>query len=416
MSGAMRTVWRRVGFAVWCIVAASLLCEIVLQLAPRLFPVEVQKLLAARTRSRLQLANIKREYECEDIRFCKPKPHAMIHRIRQDEVGFPNRPGRYSSTEKFSIVTLGDSFTHGNKHRYSYPRALEKYSRLSVLNLGLVGAPPQIAYEALKRYGLRKHPDIVILGIFHGNDFQDMILYEKRLQLGESYMTPERVDPPPFALDSTLFSWMLYHSNLLSVFYKTGSLLVDDIYRDSTRRLQRRVEWLVRADSGGSESDPAVKFAEVVINGRHCGEMKHPIPIGLPFDDDSYLFVDLARIIEEINQLTVSARAELLVLLFPTGPALYYPFVSERGRADKAFALVDWEYRQISQNVRRICTSLGAHFLDLRGELQRELESAEEPPQIYDGEFGGHFNPKGNDLIGRLVAHHLVGFGLVEAR
>lgn len=413
---AAKRAWRRLGFAAWCVFLAAILSEIVLQIAPRAFPVHVQKLLAPRTRLRLELVNLRREYACEDVRFCKPQPHATIHDLRQDENGFPNRPGRYTDEDRFSIVAIGDSFTHGNTHRESYPRALERHTGRSVLNLGLVGASPQMAYEALVRYGLRKRPDIVVLGVFHGNDFQDMMLYAKRLQLGEPYLRPEAADAPTPSLFETPASWVLHNSNFVSVSYKLGSILIDAFTVGAYGQLGNRLDWLKRAHGVEGDAEPRVRYFDVMIGGRKYGAMKHPLPVELPFDDDSRLFVDLGEIIEAIETVTASVEAELLVVLFPTGAALYSEFVSGEEAEDAVIQRVLWEYEQVTRNLRRLCSSLDVAFLDLRDGLVNELANASPTPQIFDGKFGGHFNPTGNDWIGRLVAEHLSAIGMLEGR
>jgi len=405
---------RWLGFVAWFVVMAGLLSELVLQLAPRALPVHVQKLLAPRTRLRLELVNLRREYECEDLRFCKPLPHATIHDIPQDENGFPNPPGRYTSEEHFSIVALGDSFTHGNTHRESYPQALERHSGRSVLNLGLVGASPQMAYEALVRYGVSKRPEVVILGIFHGNDFKDLMVYSKRMQLGERYLRPEAAGAPAPSLFDDPGAWALYNSNVASVGYKLGSILGDSFHIGAYQKLQNQLGWLKRAhglENGESGGKPRVKFFDVVIGGKVYGKMKHPIPVELPLDDDSPLFAEMGEVIEAVEAASASIDAELLVLLFPTATALYAALVSEEDRDDAVIRRLLWEYDQVTRHLSQICSSLDVGYLDLRAELIRELASTPEIPQIFDGKFGGHLNPVGNDRIGRLVARHLESTG-----
>jgi hypothetical protein len=271
-----------------------------------------------------------------------------------------------------------------------------------------------MAYEALVRYGVPKRPELVILGIFHGNDFQDMLLYSKRLQLREPYVRPEAVDAPIPALLSDPSAWVLYNSNVASAGYKLGAILVDAVNVGVYGQLQHRLGWLQRAHGLESGEAPRVKYFDVVIGGREYGAMKHPIPVELPFDDDSPLFGELGEIVAAVKTVTDSIEAELLVLLLPTSTVLYSGFVSEQDAADAVIERVIWEYGQVTQNLRRLCSALDVDYLDLRDGLARELVTANPLPQLFDGPFGGHFNPIGNDWIGRLVAEHLESMAPID--
>lgn len=86
--------------------------------------------------------------------------------LRDREFGF-KKPKKV-----YRILTLGDSYTFGWMEALedSYPKILERllnhYSRqkYEVINAGIYGYNTEQEYEFLKKYGIKYHPDLVILG------------------------------------------------------------------------------------------------------------------------------------------------------------------------------------------------------------------------------------------------------------
>jgi len=96
------------------------------------------------------------------------------HGLRSPEI----RPKRKDTTR---ILCIGDSFTmgHGVNERNSYPRQLEdilnKYSeekKYEVINAGVINYNIENYLLYFKHYGLKLEPDIIIIGLFIGNDLK----------------------------------------------------------------------------------------------------------------------------------------------------------------------------------------------------------------------------------------------------
>lgn len=74
------------------------------------------------------------------------------------------------------ILFLGDSqtFGHGVAAEDSYPKLTAGYSGYETINGGCVGWGPDQSLLFLKSYGMKYSPDVVIFGLYTGNDFQDL--------------------------------------------------------------------------------------------------------------------------------------------------------------------------------------------------------------------------------------------------
>jgi hypothetical protein len=91
---------------------------------------------------------------------------------RDDEVQIPKPAG------VFRILMIGDSFTIGAnvEQAEAYPQVLEALlnqpgqPKIEVVNAGVGGWSPFQYAEFLKHYGARYEPDLVLVGLFVGND------------------------------------------------------------------------------------------------------------------------------------------------------------------------------------------------------------------------------------------------------
>jgi len=85
--------------------------------------------------------------------------------------------------ETFRIACLGDSYTASTTagEHDAYPAALERYLRSNgmpqaeTMNMGVFGYDTTQEAEFYHRFGKQYHPDLVVLGIYLGNDINDNI-------------------------------------------------------------------------------------------------------------------------------------------------------------------------------------------------------------------------------------------------
>ena len=134
------------------------------------------------------------------------------------------------------VLVLGNSFTFGVGARddETYPVQLEGILRsrgrpAQVLNAGAPGFGVPDAVAWLERWGWSLEPDLVVLGVFLGNDLQDAAADGPRAVLvgGQLRMRGQKT--------SNLSRWLNYHSHLY-VLLKTSAL------GKMTRRLRGRPE------------------------------------------------------------------------------------------------------------------------------------------------------------------------------
>jgi lysophospholipase L1-like esterase len=103
--------------------------------------------------------------------------NANLHGHRSEEVSLFKEP------DVFRILVLGDSFTVGaSVHQHeSYPAQLQRMlerttqQRIEVINTAVGGWGPFQYAQYFAHYGLEFSPDMVIVGLFVGNDISDAV-------------------------------------------------------------------------------------------------------------------------------------------------------------------------------------------------------------------------------------------------
>lgn len=130
-------------------------------------------------------------YEPDDVLLFKLRPHAIKIRetdgagpvinainskgIRDFEYGYEKPPGVKR------VIVIGDSFVQGDVIQFNktlpkvMERELNKNSSYEVLNFGTVAYSPDQEYFLLMNEGMKYHPDTVVLAVYAGNDFNDLI-------------------------------------------------------------------------------------------------------------------------------------------------------------------------------------------------------------------------------------------------
>lgn len=95
-----------------------------------------------------------------------------------NSLGYRDREFQAKKGDKKRILFLGDSFVLGRDVGFSesIPKVLERMMGESceVYNMGVESYGPDQSLIALEKEGLKYKPDVVILGIFAANDFNDV--------------------------------------------------------------------------------------------------------------------------------------------------------------------------------------------------------------------------------------------------
>lgn len=109
-----------------------------------------------------------------------------------NSLGFRDRE-HPSSSNSFRVVVLGDSYSMGFRVRQEdlYATILDQTPGMDVVNLGITGYGTDQELLALKEYGLRYKPDLVILQFFSSNDVYESSQSETYGR-NKPYFTDER--------------------------------------------------------------------------------------------------------------------------------------------------------------------------------------------------------------------------------
>lgn len=105
------------------------------------------------------------------------------HRIRTNSDGLrEDIDYELDRGDNFRILAVGDSFVfgYGVESNETFVKLLERKlkeenEKVQVINLGVPGSGPSHYYKRLEHKGLKYNPDLVILGLFVGNDFNTVI-------------------------------------------------------------------------------------------------------------------------------------------------------------------------------------------------------------------------------------------------
>ena len=130
-------------------------------------------------------------YEPDDTLLFKLRPNAI--KIRQTDGAGPvvnaiNSKGIRDYEYPYEkppgikrVIVIGDSFVQGDVIQFNktlpkvIERELNKNGSYQVLNFGTVAYSPDQEYFLLINEGMKYHPDIVVLAVFAGNDFNDLV-------------------------------------------------------------------------------------------------------------------------------------------------------------------------------------------------------------------------------------------------
>jgi SGNH hydrolase-like domain, acetyltransferase AlgX len=95
----------------------------------------------------------------------------------------------------YRILVVSDSFGWAGGQEGNYTAVLERqlenhygYHRIDIINAGYPMTHTAEQLVMLKKYGLQYHPDLLILGVFVGNDFIDGNPNRKRIVVNDLYI------------------------------------------------------------------------------------------------------------------------------------------------------------------------------------------------------------------------------------
>ncbi|MEX2150318.1 MAG: hypothetical protein WD793_08875 [Steroidobacteraceae bacterium] len=344
------------------LLAALLLAEGMLRLFPRLLPEEAQLRLMWQQQATatsigdsylgyLYPAYLQTEIGAGPARFS----------VVSDEHGFRNAS---PWPERARIVVVGDSLTYGwgVMAEESWTSLLDKQlSEGRLITLGLPGAVPRQYTRYLERYGLGLQPEIVIYGIFSGNDFQDSVKFERWLAQGAqgnyAVWTYFDGDVPRRSV-----GWV--ESSYLSIFVKHMRKNFGNLYSSTTLKFP---------DGEKLQLAPAILKTAI--------DESRPGSEGLGH---------VLHATQEARDLAQAAGSQFMVLLFPTKEEIYLP-------------LKGTHFPPLFAPLKSALQEAGIPYIDLS---ERYAELAAKNIRLYF-EVDTHPNAYGNQVIADVVEEFL---------
>ena len=288
-----------------------------------------------------------------------------------DNHGFRNA---WPWPERAEIVAVGDSliFGFGVEDDQAWPAILDKaLPQIRVVNLGLLVAGTQQYLRIYETFGMPLHPQVLLVGFFAGNDFDDAGLFERWLKSGAggNYAVWRNFGRGRrFSLRSPIHSIRI-ELRLHSYVYNLWSY-GRNVYRS----------WL--------SSEPKVlRFED--------GTQLHLTPTLLMShtegaQPDRSEFELVLRDLQTLHSIANENGTHVLILFQPTKEEIYMPFVGEVA-PDPTGPL------------RAALENLDIPFLDLAESFRQQAAAGERLFLTVDG----HPNARGYALIAEAVLSHL---------
>jgi lysophospholipase L1-like esterase len=297
-----------------------------------------------------------------------------------DSLGFRNSR---SCGPKSDVVVIGDSevFGFGVNDQYTWTSLLSnQLPHTCITNLGLPGMAPRQYLRTYRRFGVPRHPALLIFGLFPGNDLGDEHQFETWLEAGSpgNYDTWRFFGGRPPSLNDRV-TGLLQHSYL---YWFLG---------ETRRNLRQRAE----------PAPPPVQFPDGSRIHLSLTEFRGQVKFANP--DDS-VFQAVMTDIERAQRLAAENGTRFLVILLATKEDVYLPL---RGQAPPPMLPA---FRAALEQAR-------IPFLDLSVPMQQATRAVDVPLFF---KVDGHPNAAGYRVIADAVLaelrRHAASYGIPDLR
>lgn len=289
--------------------------------------------------------------------------------------------------DEADILAVGDSLTfgYGVGVEESWPALIaQRFPEKEIVNLGLIGAGPQQYLRIHETFGVPLSPDLLLVGLFVGNDFWDAELFETWLEVG---------------IGGNYMVWRDFGRG------QDASLLSDPV--EYVR------EFLLRRSYVYSFA----RYLRALVRNWQRGE-----PIGLQLADGSRLQLrpdDYASRIEDVQpgdpvfEIVVASLERMHEIAMQDGTQMIVVF--QPAKEEVYLPLLDGRAPDPGAPLRRALEDRGIEYIDLLPVFRR---------QALDGaklffEVDGHPNAAGYRLIADEIIDHIEAnaseYGLVSA-
>ncbi len=283
-----------------------------------------------------------------------------------DRYGYNNDDSVYQNTRN-SVVIVGDSFAAGQCVERGDDIAGNLRRRgYTAITLGTGGNGPLGELATLKEYGPVLTPKIILWLYFEGNDFVTDLPAEFHFQPLKRYLDKGYTQNLALKQDQIDQFWVHF-------------------FRGAEEYLKGETTGNVFWDNGRTENIRVLILRLVTFHNirEYFGFSRNSYcpAYEVFFDDDEKMF---RTVMKAALQEAESLNSKLYFVYLPTFPSLF----NERSSA--AFG---------SQRVRKVISELGIPLID----FYACLKNSGDPAGFFPLRSGGHYNPKGYNLLADLV-------------
>lgn len=300
-------------------------------------------------------------------------------RVHINSLGYRGKEFAKTKGEAIRVIAVGDSFTfgYGVEDHQSYPAVLERRlrqavgeERVQVINAGFAACYyPDTYYIYLKEFGLELDPDLIVVGLFVGNDLDHWLVGENDWLAVDEAGLPTRIGAKYAKVDADGYNV----SKLTRLRYRFPVL------RDS-HVVQAIVSGLV-----AMRREQPRHFNHWMYRRKYLERTEQAID-------------KVQKLLLAMTELARNHGSAILVVLMPAREQLY----PEEFPLEQFPFMNDYELDKPQRLMSRFFEEHGIAYLDLLPDFQeRALE------RLYF-ELDTHWTIRGTELAARLVADHLM--------
>lgn len=297
--------------------------------------------------------------------------------MRDKEYALAKSPGRKR------IVVLGDSFTSscGVEHAEAFTEIMEEklLKNTEVLNFGVNGYGPAQELLLLQKQAMQYRPDLVVMVIFVGNDFDDI---SGRSDWIDGYMRPKAVldDKGNLHFAGIPVPLSEKHQSILKAKKTCGAprLHFIDFIDKTLRRRRQALDFVpseVRICRKEADSDTA---------------------------ESSRL---MASIIRHTNAYCKKNGAAFMVAIAPTIVQVYDHLYWEMIKKEYHLNDRDYDLMLPNKSIREVCREAGIPAVDLTVALKAAVASGQKDPYYFKNQ---HWNKAGEQIAASALARFIV--------
>jgi len=410
---------RRAGSFLLIIAITCLLLEGVLRAAPSLIPADALRIFNPVVRSQIAkrvglLSTLNVEYLPRDDggpphRLWRFTPGAKVFGHTMDDTGFCNLPpAAYAEHRSFDLITVGDSFTYCwmVPPESTWTALTGETVGVSVFDLGIPDMGVHEYVQFLKQFALSKHPGVVALCVYEGNDLGDAIKVQGyRASFGHASLQgpgeSEEVQPSMarrtfYALMNSPPAEWSYAFNLGLALIGLGVQQLTEKHADSENNFRYSIQLngrTVAMNSVNAHADDLAR-ARDLVKGQ----------VGLTVFDDA---------IREFVRLGVETGFVPLLIYMPSAHTAYGACTVFQDPGAKE--ALDRAHEEQLAYFRRMAEALHYRLVDLTDSMREATSGCREPRLLYlPNDL--HLTTFGHSVVANRLASELRDAGLVPRR